>query len=63
MSQTVEINPGEIKINFKTPATCKISFKELVLTDENLIFDSGILRLDFDFEGIDEHHYFKIPTA
>ena len=63
MSQTVEINPGEIKINFQTPTSGKISFKELGLTNENLVFDSGLLRLVFDFEGIGEHHYFKMPTV
>ena len=63
MSQTVEINQGEIKINFKTPTSGKITFKELGLTNENLIFESGLLRLVFDFEGIGEHHYFKMPTV
>ncbi len=62
MSQTVEINQGEIKINFSTPTSGKISFKDLGLTDVNLFFDGGLVRMVFDFEGIGEHQYFKMPT-
>lgn len=62
MSQTIEINQGEIKIKLSTPITGKISFKELGLKNEDLIFESGLVRFVFDFEGIKEHHYFKMPT-
>ena len=62
MSQTVEINQGEVVIDFKSPSKGKISFTELGLTNENLFFEGGLLRMVFDFEGIGEHHYFKMPT-
>ncbi len=63
MSQTVEINQGEIKINFSSPTPGKLSFKELGLSNSDLTFESGLLRLVFDFEGIGEHSYFKMPTV
>ena len=63
MSQIVEINQGEIKINFTLPISGKISFKELGLNDEDLIFKNGLIRLVFDFEGIGEHHYYKVPLV
>ena len=62
MSQTVEINQGEIKINFSTPTAGKISFADLGIKNEDLIFDGGLVRIAFDFKGIGEHHYFKMPT-
>ena len=63
MSQTVELNQGEVKINFSSPSAGKLSFAALGLTDEDLVFEGGLLRLVFDFEGIGEHHYFKMPTV
>lgn len=62
MSQTIELNQGEIKINFSSPTQGRVTFKELGLNDADLVFDNGLLRLCFDFEGIGEHHYFKMPT-
>jgi len=62
MSQTVELNQGEIKINFSTPTAGKLSFKDLGLTNEELYFESGLVRIVFDFEGIGKHNYFKMPT-
>ena len=62
MSQTVELNQGEIKINFSKPTAGKISFKDLGLTNDNLFFEGGLVRMVFDFEGIGEHQYFKMPT-
>ena len=41
MSQTVEINQGEIKINFSSPTAGKLSFKELGLTNDNLFFEGS----------------------
>jgi hypothetical protein len=61
MKQKIELNPGEIKISFSTPVKGKVSFKSLGLKDEDLIFKNGLVRLVFDFEGIGEHHYFKVP--
>lgn len=63
MSQTVELNQGEVKINFSSPTTGKVTFAELGLKNENLVFDGGLLRLVFDFEGIGEHHYYQVPTV
>ena len=61
MSERIELNPGEIKIKFSSPSAGKISFKELGLNDEDLVFDGGMLRIVFDFEGIGEHDYYKVP--
>jgi len=63
MSQTVELNPGEVKLKFITPTSGKISFKEMGLNDEDLVFESGLIRLVFDFEGIGDHHYYKVPMV
>ena len=62
MSQTIELNQGEVKINFLTPTAGKLSFADLGLKSENLVFDNGLLRLVFDFEGIGEHQYYQVPT-
>ncbi|MGE0561132.1 MAG: hypothetical protein AB7O47_04905 [Flavobacteriales bacterium] len=62
MSQTIEINQGEIKVNFKTPTSGKVSFAALGLKNEDLISESGLVRMVFDFEGIGEHSYYQIPT-
>jgi hypothetical protein len=63
MSQQIELNPGEIKVNFKTPVSGKVSFKELGLNDEDLVFENGLVRLVFDFEGISEQQYYKVPLV
>jgi len=63
MSQSVELNQGEIKINFSSPTSGKVTFKELGLNNSDLTFESGLLRLVFDFKGIGEHSYFKMPTV
>lgn len=62
MSQTIELNQGEVKVNFSSPTKGKVSFKELGLKDEDLVFEGGLLRLVFDMEGIGEHHYYQVPT-
>lgn len=62
MSQTVELNQGEIKVNFSTPTAGKVSFKDLGISNEELFFEGGLVRIVFDFEGIGAHHYFKMPT-
>ncbi len=63
MSQTVELNQGEIKINFSSPTAGKVSFADLGLSNEDLVFEGGLVRIVFDFEGIGEHHYFQMPTV
>lgn len=62
MSQTVELNQGEVKVNFASPTSGKVSFEELGLSDADLIFEGGLLRMVFDFEGIGEHQYYQVPT-
>ena len=61
MKQRIELNPGEIKIIFSKPVKGKTSFKDLGLKDEDLIFKNGLVRLVFDFEAIEELHYYKVP--
>ena len=63
MSQKVELNQGEIKVNFSSPTSGKVSFAELGLSDADLVFEGGLVRLVFDFEGIGEHSYFQMPTV
>ncbi len=62
MSKKIELNQGEIKINFSSPIQGKVSFKDLGLNDEDLIFESGLVRIVFDFEGIGEYSYYKVPV-
>ena len=62
MSQSVEINQGEILVKFNSPTPGKISFKELGITKDEIVLEGGFLRMVFDFEGIGEHDYFKVPT-
>lgn len=62
MTQTIELNQGEIKVKFNEPVKGKVSLKELGLDNESLTLDNGLLRLVFDMEGIGEHHYFQVPT-
>jgi hypothetical protein len=61
MKQT-EINQGEILVKFEQPTSGKLSFKDLGITDETIELSGGFLRMVFDFEGIGEHDYFKVPT-
>ncbi len=62
MTQTVEINQGEIKIKFNEPVKGKVSLKDLGIEGDSITLESGLLRLVFDMEGIGEHHYFQVPT-
>ena len=57
-----ELNPGEVKIYFEEPVSGKVSFAEMGLKNEDLVFECGLLRLVFDFENIGEHHFFRVPT-
>jgi hypothetical protein len=62
MGQLIEINQGEIVVKFTSPTAGKLSFADLGIKSENLVFDGGFLRLVFDMEGIGEHSYFAMPT-
>jgi len=62
MGQTVELTQGEIKVGFDAPVSGKISLKELGLTNDQLDFEGGFLRLVFNLSGIGEHSYYQMPT-
>ncbi|SDL35129.1 hypothetical protein [Kriegella aquimaris] len=57
----VEINQGEIKVSFNEPSSGELSFAELGLKNEELNFESGLLRLVFDFDQIAEDNYYQVP--
>lgn len=63
MGQLIEVNQGEIQVKFTSATTGKISFKDLGISDDQLVLDGGFLRLVFDLEGIGEHEYFAVPTV
>ena len=63
MSAKIELNQGEVKINFFSPISGKTSFKDLGLNDQDLVFESGFVSLVFDFEGIKDHDYYKVPLV
>ncbi len=58
----VELNQGEIKLNFSSPTPGKLSFTDLGIKQEASNLEGGVLRLVFDLEGIGEHSYYQIPT-
>ena len=60
--ETVDLNPGEIKVHFKEAHKGKVTFAELGLKDEDLVLESGHLRLVFDLEGMGDHKYYSHPT-
>ncbi len=62
MKNTVQINPGEIKLKFNEPITGKISFNDLGVSEADLFIENGFMRLVIDIEGIGEHHYYQVPT-
>ena len=62
MEQEIEINPGEIVINFNTPVKGQQTFAELGLKDEDLLLESGLLRLVFNMERIADHRFYRVPT-
>ncbi len=63
MKQSIEVNPGEIIVKFNSPIKGKITFKDLGISDEQLVLKSGFFRMVFDLEGIGEHDYFMMPTV
>lgn len=62
MGQSIEVNQGEIKVKFTSPTKGKLTFKELGISDNQLVLDGGFLRILFDMEGIGELDYFAVPT-
>ncbi len=62
MQQTVELNPGEIKIKFNETVKGKTSLKELGVEASSITLKDGLLRLVFELSGIGEHQFFQVPT-
>lgn len=62
MGQLIEINQGEILVKFTSPTKGKLTFADLGIKTEDLVFEGGFLRIAFDMEGIGEHSYFAMPT-
>lgn len=63
MGQLIEVNEGEVIVKFTSPTAGKITFRNLGITDEQLVLSGGFLRLVFDMEGIGEHSYYAVPTV
>ena len=59
---SVELNQGEIKVKLNEVCKGKLSFAELGIDNKGNSLESGLLRLVFDFNGIGDHNYFKVPT-
>jgi hypothetical protein len=62
MGQNVEVNQGEVIVAFDAPKSGKITFKELGITNEQLVLEGGFLRLVFNLSGIKELDYYQMPT-
>lgn len=62
MGQEIEVNQGEVYVNFTSPTSGKKSFEELGITDAQLDTAGGFFRMVFDMEGIGEHDYYAVPT-
>ena len=56
----VELNQGEIKIQFEDHIKGKVSLKELGVNDTKL--EGGLLRLVFEFGAIKGEHFYAVPT-
>ncbi len=62
MGQMIEINEGEVAVNFIAPTIGKVSFSELGISNEQLSLDGGFLRIVFDLGGIGTHDFVAVPT-
>ncbi len=65
MSKKVEVeqNQGEVKLKFNEAMAGKISLAEIGLTDDDLYFESGLLRLVIDLEETNGNRkFFGVPT-
>jgi len=62
MGHSVEVNQGEIIVAFDAPTSGKLSFKDLGITKDQLVLEGGFLRLVFNLSGINEPHYYQMPT-
>ncbi len=62
MSTKIEINQGEVKVDISEYQKGNLTFEELGLTNENLVFEGGLLRIVFVIKDLDQQHYFHTPT-
>lgn len=62
MEQQVEINAGEIAVKFNESATGQVTFKDLGLTNEQLVLDGGFLRLKLDLSSMQSLDFYAVPT-
>ena len=59
----IEKNQGEIKITFNETIPGSVSWADLGLSDEDLVFDSGLVRMVFDFSRTNKERKFThVPT-
>lgn len=60
----VEKNQGEIKVIFEECPQGNISLADMGLSDEDLNFESGHVRLSFDFSKTNgKRNYYDTPTV
>lgn len=60
--QSVELNQGEVKINFNEVVPGKVSLKELGFTNDDLYFENGLLRLVLNFDKLSGFEFYQVPT-
>jgi hypothetical protein len=62
-SVLVDINQGEVKVIFKEVIPGKVSFRRLGLSDFDLTFNSGLIRMVFEMEETNGNRSFcHMPT-
>lgn len=62
MKFRTELNPGEIRVVFEAPVSGVVAFSEMGLSEEDLNFEGGLIRMVFAFEKREEYRFFKMPT-
>lgn len=62
MNNMLEINEGEVIVNFNSTKIGKVSLAELGIENDNLNIQSGFLRIVFDFGGIGTHDFCAVPA-
>lgn len=62
MSFKTELNQGEIRVVFERPVSGAVTLTEMGLTEDELNFEGGLVRMVFSFERIEENHFYKMPT-
>ena len=62
MEKLIEMNPGELVLHFEELQKGKISLERFGLTDEQLYFEGGRIRMVFDFHKMGSYPYYRMPT-